>query len=326
MLCKPHGNALREREDNMKSVFVINGFLDSGKTSFISYTLGQPYFRTKGTTLLIACEEGEEEYDDILLKSTNTVLVTVEDESEVSPEKLIELDKKYKPERIIFEYNGMWNYKNFKLPILWKLEQQITMIDAKSFELYYTNMRSLLGEMLRRSELIIFNRCDGLNEKLPTYKRNVKALNQVAEIIFEDKNGEINLTLDEELPYDISSDKIDLNDNTYGIWYLDMLDNIDRYVGKTVSFTANALIADGFPKDMFVPGRAVMTCCAEDIQFLGFPCFSDKRSTLKDKDWVKISCKVAKEYFEGYKAEGPVLKALTVEKCKAPKNEVISFQ
>nr|MCR5311931.1 GTPase [Lachnospiraceae bacterium] len=70
----------------MKSVFVINGFLDSGKTQFINYTLAQPYFRTKGTTLLIVCEEGEEEYDERLLKATNTVLVNVEEESEVAPD------------------------------------------------------------------------------------------------------------------------------------------------------------------------------------------------------------------------------------------------
>lgn len=107
----------------MKSVFVINGFLDSGKTQFISYTLAQPYFRTKGTTLLIVCEEGEEEYDERLLKATNTVMVVAEDISEIAPDKLMELDKKYKPSRVIFEYNGVWDYKNFKLPFLWKLER-----------------------------------------------------------------------------------------------------------------------------------------------------------------------------------------------------------
>ena len=51
----------------MKPVFVINGFLESGKTEFINYTIAQPYFRTKGRTLLIVCEEGEVEYDKQLL-------------------------------------------------------------------------------------------------------------------------------------------------------------------------------------------------------------------------------------------------------------------
>ena len=55
------------REKVMKPVFMINGFLESGKTEFINYTLGQPYFKTKGRTLLIVCEEGEVEYDPNLL-------------------------------------------------------------------------------------------------------------------------------------------------------------------------------------------------------------------------------------------------------------------
>ncbi|MCQ2524829.1 MAG: GTPase [Lachnospiraceae bacterium] len=309
----------------MKSVFVINGFLDGGKTQFISYTLSQPYFKTKGTTLLVVCEEGEEEYDDMLLKATNTVKVVVEDESEIAPDKLIELDKKYKPSRIIFEYNGMWNFKNFKLPFLWKLEQQITLFDATSFELYYANMRSLLAEMVKKSELIIFNRCDNLTAKLPGFKRNIKALNQMAEIVFEDKDGEVNMTLEEELPYDVTKDSIELTEETYGIWYLDILDNLDRYLGKTISFTANVLVPGDMAKGYFVPGRMIMTCCAEDIQFLGLPCKYDGASELEDRSWVNITVKVAMEYFEGYKAEGPMLICQSITPCKAPKNEVLSF-
>lgn len=309
----------------MKSVFVINGFLDSGKTQFISYTLSQPYFRTKGTTLLVVCEEGEEEYDERLLKATNTVMVVAEDESEVAPDKLIELDKKYKPSRIIIEYNGMWNYKNFKLPFLWKLEQQITTIDCTSFELYYNNMRSLLGEMIRNSELIIFNRCDNMNDKVPGYKRNIKAINQRAEIVFEDKDGEVNSTLEEELPYDLSASRLELTDETYGIWYLDVLDNLDRYVGKEVSFVTCVYIPDKFPKGYFVPGRAIMTCCAEDVQFLGFAAKYADAGKLENRSWAKIVARVDKEYFEGYDGEGPVLKPISLEACKQPKNDILTF-
>jgi len=309
----------------LKSVFVINGFLDSGKTQFISYTLAQPYFRTKGTTLLIVCEEGDEEYDEKLLKATNTIMVVAESEADIAPDKLIELDKKYRPSRVIFEYNGMWNYKNFKLPFLWKLEQQITTIDTKSFELYFQNMRSLFAEMIRKSELIIFNRADNMNDKLPGFKRNVKALNQNAEIIFEDKDGEVNATLEEELPYDISNELIELSDDTYGIWYLDALDNLDRYIGKKVSFVASALIPGDFVKGYFVPGRAIMTCCADDIQFLGFACKYKDVDTLSNKGWYKVTCEVGEEYFKGYDGDGPVLKAISVVPCKAPKQEVLTF-
>lgn len=178
----------------MKPVYIVNGFLESGKTEFISYTLAQPYFRIKGRTLLIVCEEGEEEYDEKLLKKSAADIVYIEEEDGFNTSDLIEMEKKYKPERIIIEYNGMWNYKNMKLPFHWTVEQQITIIDASTFPMYFTNMKSLLAEMLRKSEMIIFNRCDDV-EDLSVYKRNVKAINQQAEIIFEDSEGEVNQIL-----------------------------------------------------------------------------------------------------------------------------------
>ena len=90
----------------MKPVYIINGFLESGKTEFITYTLDQPYFQIKGKTLIILCEEGENEYDPALLKRSNACLELMEQEEDFTPEKLLELEKKVKPERIIIEYNG----------------------------------------------------------------------------------------------------------------------------------------------------------------------------------------------------------------------------
>ncbi|MBO5209453.1 MAG: GTPase [Lachnospiraceae bacterium] len=308
----------------MKPVFVINGFLESGKTEFITYTLAQPYFQTRGKTLLLLCEEGEIEYDDALLKKSNTVVELIEEEEDFNTTHLMELEKKYKPERIIIEYNGMWNYKNMKLPWHWKIEQQITTIDASTFPMYFTNMKSLLAEMVRKSEMIIFNRCDEVKD-LSSYKRNIKAINQKAEIIFEDANGEINEIMEDDLPYSLSAPILELDNTGYGIWYLDSLDHIERYLGKTVQFVAMVLIPENFPKGYFVPGRMAMTCCADDMAFLGFACEYDKADTLTNKQWVKVTATVSKEYFADYNGEGPVLHAISVEQTKKPKEEVINF-
>ncbi len=283
----------------MKPVYVINGFLESGKTEFICYTLGQPYFQIKGRTLLIVCEEGENEYDEVLLKRSRTDMEVIDEEEAFNASHLIELEKKYKPERIIIEYNGMWNFKNMKLPFHWTIEQQITTIDASTFPMYFTNMRSLLAEMLRKSEMIIFNRCDDV-EDLSVYKRNVKAINQQAEIIFEDSEGEVNQIFEEDLPYDLNAPIIALDDEGYGIWYLDSLDNPERYEGKNVQFTAMVLKPKDFPRDYFVPGRMAMTCCADDMAFLGFACEYEKSDKLRDKQWVKVTAKVVKEFFADY--------------------------
>ena len=308
----------------MKPVYVINGFLESGKTEFICFTLAQPYFQIKGKTLLILCEEGENEYDDELLRRSRTELELIEDEKDFNPTHLTELEKKHKPERIIIEYNGMWNYKNAKLPWYWKVEQQITTIDASTFPMYYTNMRSLLAEQIRKSEMIIFNSCDGI-EDLGSYRRNIKAVNPSADVIFEDSNGEIDEIFEEDLPYDLQQETIVLDNTGYGIWYLDSMDHLERYIGKKLQFTAMVLKPDGFPKGYFVPGRMAMTCCAEDMAFLGYACEFKEAEQLEQKEWVKVTATVSKEYWEPYKGEGPMLHAISVEHAKAPKEEIISF-
>ena len=308
----------------MRPVYVINGFLESGKTEFISFTLAQPYFQIKGKTLILLCEEGEVEYDEELLRKSRSVIEVIDSEEEFTPSHLVELEKKHKPERIIIEYNGMWNYKNMKLPWYWKIEQQITTIDGSTFPMYYTNMRSLLAEMIRKSEMIIFNRCDGITD-LNTYKRNIKAVNPNADVIFEDANGEIDEILEEDLPYDLNQELIELDNNGYGIWYLDSMDHLERYIGKKISFTALVLKPEEMKKGYFVPGRMAMTCCADDMAFLGYACEYAGAESLKQKEWVEVTATVSKEYWEDYKGEGPVLHAISVEKTKAPKEEIISF-
>ncbi len=309
----------------MKPVYIINGFLESGKTEFITFTLEQPYFQIKGKTLLVLCEEGEIEYDERVLARSRTVVELIEDEEDFASARLVELEKKHKPERIIIEYNGMWNFKNMKLPRYWKVEQQITIIDGSTFPMYYTNMRSLLAEMIRKSEMIIFNRCDAVRDQLGSYKRNIKAVNPSADVIFEDSQGEIDEIFEEDLPYDLNQELIVLDNQGYGIWYLDAMDHLERYIGKKLQFEAMVLKPDTFPKGYFVPGRMAMTCCAEDMAFLGYACEYAGADGLVQKEWVRVTATVSKEYWEDYKGEGPMLHALSVEKTSAPKDDIISF-
>ena len=309
-----------------KPVYMINGFLDSGKTSFLKFTLAQDYFKIKGTTLLILCEEGEEEYEASLLKKSKTIVELIEDEEKFNDENLKSLDKQWGPERIIIEYNGMWNNKNMTLPDNWVVEQQITCIDASSFPMYFNNMKSMVAEMVRKSELIIFNRCDDCKDDLGTYRRNIKAVNASADVVFEDSQGEINEIFEEDLPYDLKSPIIELDDKSYGLWYIDMMDHLERYEGKLVSFTAMVLINDEFPEGHFVPGRMAMTCCAEDMAFIGYICKYSETNKLKNQQWIEVTARVTRGYWPDYKGEGPILEAQTVKETQKPENEIISFQ
>ena len=174
-------------------IYLITGFLESGKTSFLSFTLQQDYFRTEGKTLLILCEEGEEEYDEDALAKDNVVIEVIEKEEEFTPERLQALDIIHQPERVVMEYNGMWlvsKFEEMRLPQGWGIEQHITCVDASTFQVYMANMKSLFMDMVRNADMVIFNRCQE-NDPLPSYRRSIKVVNQRAEIIFEDEEGEL---------------------------------------------------------------------------------------------------------------------------------------
>ncbi len=295
-------------EDDIIPVFLINGFLEAGKTEFLSFTMEQPYFQTEGKTLLIVCEEGDNEFDPELLTDTNTTMVTVDSLAEITPERLTEFELMHNPERVLIEWNGMWNQDDFKIPADWTIYQQITIIDMSTFDLYVKNMKPLLAAMLRNSEMVICNRCDGI-EDLESCRRLIKSMNTRCEIVFEDENGEIEEISEEDLPYDLSADVVEIGPEAYGIWYIDCMDKPERYVGKVVEFTAMVLKSPKFPKNYFVPGRMAMTCCEDDMTFLGYICKAKEARYLETRQWVKVRAKVALEYWQDYNGEGPVLYA-----------------
>ena len=315
-----------EIDEDVMPVFLINGFLEAGKTQFLEFTMDQEYFQTEGKTLLIVCEEGDTEYDEKKLKKHQTAVVYVDELSKLTPAYLNELKVIYRPERVLLEWNGMWNQDELKLPDDWNIYQQITIIDGSTFDLYIQNMKPLLGAMLRNSELVIVNRCDGIaDEKLTSYRRTIRAMSRESEIVLEDKNGEIEqATLEEDLPYDINADVIEIKPADYGIWYIDCMDQPERYKGKTVEFTAMVLKSPKFPKGQFVPGRMAMTCCAEDMTFLGYICKSKDARNLETRQWVTVRARVEIEYWQDYNGEGPVLYAEEVVPAE-PIKDVVQF-
>lgn len=313
------------KEDRMP-VFLINGFLEAGKTQFISYTLQQEYFQSDGTTVLILCEEGDTEYDKELLKKTHTKMITVEDASEMDEDFFGRMEALYDPERVLIEWNGMWPQDQLHLPENWQLFQQITIIDGSTFDLYLNNMKPLLGLLVRNSELIIMNRCDNISdENILKYRRGLKALNPQTEMIFEDAEGEIEQeVLEEDLPYDMKADVIEIAPDAYGIWYIDALDKKERYEDKVVEFTAMVLKSPEFPKNYFVPGRMAMTCCEADMTFLGFICKAREAKSLETGKWVKVRAKIAYEFWQDYDGVGPVLYAESVEPAQEVK-QIVQF-
>ena len=307
-------------------VYLMTGFLDSGKTQFLTFTLKQDYFQIDGKTLLILCEEGEEEYDPMEMLRYGVVIERVEDQEDLTEEWLEEMNKKHEPERVVVEYNGMWkvsDFENLKLPDGWEIEQKLTTVDASTFQMYLTNLKPLFVEMVRGAELVLFNRCEDI-KPLAGYRRSVKVVSPQAEVIFEDENGEVENIFEDDVPYDLKAPVIEIAKEDYGIWYVDMMENPDRYKGKVVEFTAKAVKPRTFPSKVFLPGRRAMTCCADDTTFLGYVCKSPYAPKLKPGDWVKIRAKVGFANVSVYRGEGPVLEAEHIELAE-PIEELVYF-
>ena len=136
-------------EDNQIPVFRINGFLDGGKTSFINFTISEEYFHIDENTLLLVCEDGEVAYDEKVLKKEHIIKRQISDESMITKENLEKLTKEAKADRIVIEYNGMWDPAKLRFPDNWVLYQQITIFDGTTLDMYLNNMKAMMGPMLR---------------------------------------------------------------------------------------------------------------------------------------------------------------------------------
>ena len=307
-------------------VYLMTGFLDSGKTQFLKFTLEQDYFQIEGKTLLLLCEEGEEEYNPMEMLKYGVVIEKAEEQEELTEEFLEELNRRHEPDRVVIEYNGMWkvsDFENMKLPAGWEIEQKLTTVDASTFQMYLTNLKPLFVEMVRGAELVLFNRCEDI-KPLAGYRRSVKVVSPQAEVIFEDEQGEIENIFEDDVPYDLKAPVIRIAREDYGIWYVDMMENPDRYKGKTVEFTAKVLKPRGFPSKVFLPGRMAMTCCADDTTFLGYVCRSAYAPKLKAGQWVTVQAKVRYANVSVYQGEGPVLEAENIELAD-PIEELVYF-
>ncbi|MCI5530240.1 MAG: GTPase [Blautia sp.] len=308
-------------------IYLITGFLESGKTTFLSFTLDQDYFQIDGKTLLILCEEGEEEYDTRVLAKRNTVVEVIEKEEDLTLERLQAMEIIHQPERVIMEYNGMWLVSKFEqmaLPKGWGVEQHITCVDASTFQMYMANMKSIFMDMVRHADMVVFNRCQK-DDPLANYRRSIKVTNQSAEVIFEDEEGEIEDIFGDEMPFDVNAPVIEILPEDYGIWFVDAMDNPDTYVGKTVRFKARVMKPRGMGSRFFVPGRTAMTCCADDTTFLGYVCRSESAPALKPGEWVEVTARVAFENRMEYQGEGIVLYADDVHPCEPLKDEMVYF-
>ncbi len=308
-------------------VYLFTGLLESGKTTFIQDTLGEEYFNTGEKTLLILCEEGMEEYDEIEMRDKNVFIELVEEEQQLTEDFFKKCQSTYKPKRILIEYNGMWKLEKVledQYPQNWVLTQVISFVDASTFNMYWGNMRSIMIDQLSMSDMIILNRCDE-NTKRNDFRRAMKLFNKKAQIGYDFIEGFDGSAMEEQLPFDLEADVIEIDDDDYGIFYMDIMENTNKYAEKTVKFHGIFFRPDGYGQNVFVPGRFAMTCCADDISYMGILCKSEENVSFRERDWLEITAKIQCEYVKEYQDMGPVLYLKEVKAAQKPEDELVYF-
>lgn len=313
-------------------VYLICGFLESGKTSFVNTTLEDPEFADGSRILLIVCEEGIEEYNEKRLHDKNVRIVNVDDREDFTKEFLDSCQAEYKPDKVVIEVNGTWKMDDFlemDTPEGWITVQIITAVNAATYQNYLANMRSLIMEQLKYADTVIFNRCDE-NTKKVEIRRSIKPINRKAQIIYETADGIDMSEEQEEMPFDIDAPVIEIEDDDFGLWYLDAMDYPTKYEGKKVSFKGVVYKDKKFPHGVFIPGRFAMTCCADDIAFIGFMCcvpksMKDRFDGFKNREWVRVTGSIKLEFHREYRGKGPVIYAESIDNAEAPEEDVVYF-
>ena len=301
-------------------VYSFTGFLDSGKTKFIQETLEDPRFNAGERTLLLVFEEGEEEYDLSTYPHQN-VYVEVLDQQTVTTKDLQNLTKKYKAQRVVAELNGMQQVGDLymRFPENWVVAQELMFADATTIMAYNANMRNLVMDKLVGAQMVVFNRLEKGQDVMPLHKL-ARAASRNIDILYDYTDGSTQMDdIEDPLPFDINAPVIQIMDEDFALWYRDMTEDPKKYDGKTVCFKAQVAMLRRNKDDMFAPGRFVMTCCVDDIQFCGIPCrYSDPKS-LESRSWVMVQAKISAEKHPLYKGDlGPVLTAIRVDKGAEP--------
>lgn len=315
-------------------VVTVNGFLEAGKTALIRDLLVEDLYDKSQKTLIVVCEEGEEEYSEEFLKNVGAVAEYLEDEESFNGKVMGKFLKKHRPDRVFIEYNGMWTAAS-TIEMLDEMEdlcvgmrlmvQNLVVVNDETFSLYMKNMPSLMVEHFRYADLIVCNRCSLMTNK-KSIRGIVKSANPRAQIAYESED-EAFYEMKDELPYDINAEVIEIPDEEFGTWYVDMLDNPGTYEGKKVKVTGVIQKAPDLPPGFVVFGRFAMTCCADDIQYMGLLAHGTDWQDYKTRDYVSITCVVRFESRAEYGDEepGPVFYCEEVQKVEKPKDEVVYF-
>ena len=309
------------------AVYLFTGFLEAGKTSFITETMKDPNFNDgKRKYLIITCEEGEVEYYPEEL-GDNVSFASFDDEQSITVDRLSAMQKRAGANIVIVEYNGMWALDRFynALPEGWMVYQEVFVCDSTTAEVYNANMRQLMVDKLTSCEMVVFNRTTPDTDKMALHKI-VRGISRKANICYEDTEGEIEFDqFEDPLPYDLEAEVIEIKDEDFAIFYRDMTEDFAKYNGKKLRFKGIVALDSSLPAGNFAIGRHIMTCCVDDIAYRGVVAKGMGSLKLQTRDWVIVEGKINEEFSKLYGGRGPVLTVNKISRAEKPTQEVATF-
>ena len=310
--------------DTVLPVYMVAGFLEAGKTTFIKGLLSNEDITQGHRNLLLACGEGEEEYEDEFLTANNIDLRVIEDSGELTRESMRSLTEEAQPAAVFVEWNGTWDLRDtvLQFPSSWRRVMVITIVDGSTYELYSQNMGNWMYRHISAADAVTINRCTPeIREML--FRRNIIAMNPKAQIELENTDGTTeDYVMNLPSPFDLDAEVVEIPLNDFGLWYIDAVRRPKKYEGHVIRFI-------GEVKEMkrdrtAVIGRLAMVCCAEDMTFYGISC-EDVPEGTREGDWMRVTGKVSVQDLPMYKGEGPVVRVLETEPYKAPEDKVLNL-
>ena len=310
--------------DRIKT-YLVHGFLDAGKTTYIQEQVFGGFFHKRGTTLILVFEEGEEEYDIEKLNEYRTEVLVYDGTGDISS-FCTEALECFRPDRVYVEMNVMTEDLRDRLPPVLDVVFSVSLIDGNTLPLYFSNMRQLFQNMIQDSHMAIFNRCREKGSLAP-YAVPFRIMNRNCDFLWQSEMGYSEKAFGRMLPYDSDAPLLHISEEDYPVFHLDAHENPRNYAGKTVVFDAQIKTVSDPAEGTLYLGRSVMTCCLLDIQFLGFACSTEVMNMPPPGagSWVRVTA-------EGYLAEdryhAPAigLRIRELQKIRVPEQIVLGIR
>lgn len=171
------------------SVEIINGFLSSGKTTFLNGFLKKTVKREE--VVVIQCEGGKEKIDLDIENKFNVNVKRFKSNEELTIERLIRIIKFYKPSRLVLESNGISDitktlnlFNSIKLRAYFRVTGIVTVVNSGTLNSFLKNLPHLIIPAIEASDLIILNYCNTITGKSEEkYIKLLEGMNNHAHIV-----------------------------------------------------------------------------------------------------------------------------------------------